>query len=236
MIHLQRQIEKIKKQLLGLGAAVEEQVHEAIRAIQARDVDMARVVREGDKRIDLLEIDIEEECLHTLALHQPVAFDLRYLVAVLKINHDLERIGDHASNLAEQAEFLAAEAEVDEWPYNLSEMGALVQSMLRKALDALVNVETERAWEVRRLDDQVDEIHRGMYNRITVLMRENPGRIEQYIHLLVISRQLERIADHAVNIAKDVLYMAEGEIMRHSRVRGLASAEPGTGRLRVGAA
>ena len=232
MIHLQRQIEKIKKQVLALGAAVEEQVHEAIRAIQARDVEMAQAVRAGDKKIDLLEIDIEEECLHTLALHQPVAFDLRYLVAVLKINHDLERIGDHAANLAQQAEFLANEAEVDDWPYDLGTMGRLVQTMLRKALDALVNIETERAWEVRKLDDQVDEMHRGMYGRITELMRENPHQIEQYIHLLVISRQLERMADHAVNIAKDVLYMAEGEIMRHSRARGVAAAEPGKDRLR----
>lgn len=216
-LHLQRQIEKLKKMLLSLGALVEEAVQHAIAAVRQRDSERARQVIAGDTRIDLHEIDLEEECLHTLALHQPVAFDLRFVVAVLKINNDLERIGDLAVNIAEQAEFLASESRVEQMPFDLAGMSEKVESMLRQSLDALVNIDVARARAVRALDDEVDAIHRGMYERVTASIRRQPGQLEQMIHLLNISRQLERIADHAVNIADDVLYLAEGEIARHHR-------------------
>jgi len=215
-IHLQRQFDRLKKHVLQLGAMSEEAVERAIRAVHQRDVALADQVINDDQRIDLMEIDIEEECLHTLALHQPVAFDLRFVVAVLKINSDLERIADLASNVAEQAKFLSDMARPSEIPFDLTGMGRAVRGMLKNSLDALVNVDPTQAGEVVESDDRVDEIHRQMYEAIERAMRDNPHQLQQYIHLLNISRQLERMGDHCVNIAEDVLYMARGDITRHS--------------------
>ena len=210
---------QIKKLLLGLGALVEESVQSAITAVLNRDTELAQRVIESDIRIDEAEIDIEEECLKTLALHQPVAHDLRFVVAVLKINNDLERIGDLAVNVAEQAKFLAGESEVETPPFDLRGMGLRVESMLHKSLDALINLDIEQAQAVRDLDDEVDAIHRGMYDKVMQAIREQPAELEQMIHFLNISRQLERIADHATNVAKDVMYLVRGEIVRHRAVR-----------------
>jgi len=135
------------------------------------------------------------------------------------MNNDLERIGDHAVNVAEQAQFLASESRIDHVPFDLETMAQLVEQMLLESLDALVNIDTEQAHAVRALDDQVDAIHRDMYEQVADAIRKHPDQLEQLIHLSNVSRQLERMADHAVNIAKDVLYMAEGEIMRHMRSR-----------------
>ena len=218
-VHFLRQIDRIKRQLLALGAMVEEALQDSVSAIQNRDVDLANKIIDGDQKIDLAEIDVEEECLHTLALYQPVAADLRLLVSVLKINHDLERIGDLAANIAEQTCFLAGEAIVERIPFDLDGMCGIVISMLRKSLDALVNMDVEQAEVVRKLDDDVDSIHRNMYDQIISAMRDNPAQLEQMMHLQNVSRQLERIADHAVNIAKDVQYTAEGQIVRHRRAQ-----------------
>ena len=218
-LFLQRQINTLKKMLLSLGTTCEEQLRDAIRCVIERDVELAERVIAGDARIDLMEIDVEEECLHTLALHQPVAFDLRYVVAVLKMNNDLERIGDHAKSIAEQAKFLAGEGKVDTMPFDLQGMAQRAEQMLRHALDAVVNIDVELAREVRVLDDEVDIMHAGMYGRALELIGENPDEAEQMIHYINISRQLERVADHACNIAKDVLYITEGEIPRHGRLR-----------------
>ncbi len=218
-LFLQRQILSLKKMLFNLGAACEEQVRGALQAVTTRDVELAARIIEGDKKIDLMEIDVEEECLHTLALHQPVAFDLRYVVAVLKMNNDLERIGDHAKSIAEQAQFLAGEGEVSEVPFDLDGMGRRVEQMLRNALDAVVNIDAETARKVRVLDDEIDSMHAGMYDRAIQLMRDRPDQTSQMVHFINVSRQLERIADHACNIAKDVLYITEGEIPRHARLR-----------------
>lgn len=218
-LFLQRQITTLKKMLLNLGTACEEQVRASIQAINTRDVELAQQVIEGDKKIDLMEIDVEEECLHTLALHQPVAFDLRYVVAVLKMNNDLERIGDHAKSIAGHAKHLAGEGEVTEVPFDLNAMGRRVEKMLHDALDAVINIDVELAREVRVLDDEVDDMHAGMYSRAIELLRDHPQQTEQMIHFINVSRLLERIADHACNIAKDVLYITEGEIPRHGRLR-----------------
>lgn len=228
MYHFHRQIDKLKKQLLSLGTLVEDAVHDSIHSIHNRDIDLADRVIEGDKQIDLMEIDVEEECLHTLALHQPVAVDLRFVVAVLKINHDLERIGDLAASIARQSKSLASEAVVEQMPFDLPGMSERVIKMLHDALDALVNLDVEGARQVRRLDDEVDAIYAGMYDRLADAMRARPDQMEQMIHLMNVARQLERMADHAVNIAKDVVYMVEGEIVRHRRVqkeRAQAAAE-----------
>ncbi|MCE9589969.1 MAG: phosphate signaling complex protein PhoU [Planctomycetes bacterium] len=216
-LHLQRQINRLKDMILALGTLVEENTEAAIRAIETRDAKLAAAVIERDNEIDQKEIDVEEECLHTLALHQPVAFDLRYIVAVLKINNDLERIADLAVNIAEKVEFLIKNRAPTGIPFDLPQMTQKVRAMLKQSLDALVNLDPEIAEVVRRTDDEVDLIHRQMYQHVKQAIRQNPEDVELLVNLLSVSRNLERIADHAVNIAEDVIYMAKGDILRHSR-------------------
>ena len=215
--HLLRQIDKLKKMILALGAMVEESVEGAILAVDRRDVALAEKIMAEDEKIDQMEIDVEEECLHTLALHQPVAFDLRYVVAVLKINNDLERIADQAVNICKQACFLAAHGAVEHAPFDFQNMKTRVRQMVKDSLDALVNTDRELAERVMRTDDEIDAIHEKMYNRLADEMHAHPDQIPQLINYQNISRQLERIADHAVNIAEDVIYLASGDIHRHGR-------------------
>ncbi len=214
-VHLQRQFDRLKKSILTLGAMAEEAVDNAIRASQQRDERLARQVIADDEKIDLMEVDIEEECCHTLALHQPVAFDLRFVVATLKINSDLERIGDLATNIAEQTLMLAEQEPLTERPVDVPAMAKIVRQMLKDSLDALVNVDPQLAQQVREAELEVDRMHRGTYDRVTELINQNPQATRRTIHYLNISRQLERIGDHCVNIAEDVLYMARGDIARH---------------------
>jgi phosphate transport system protein len=215
--HQQRQIDKLKKMVLSLGGLVEESVEGAIRAVETRDTELAAPIIEGDGQIDMLEIDVEEECLHTLALYQPVAFDLRYVVSVLKINNELERIADLAVNIAEQACFLSLHPPIDAFPFDLMGEMRKVRSMLKRSLDALVEIDTEMAESVRSSDDEVDDVHRQMYDQVKESIRHDPENVGVLINLLNVSRQLERMGDHAVNIAEDVIYMAQGHILRHSR-------------------
>lgn len=216
-LHLQRQISKLKQMILSMGTLTEEAVAKATRAIETRDPQLAKAVIDGDSEIDLMEIDIEEECLHTLALHQPVALDLRYVVAVLKINNDLERIADLAVNVAEKVNFLRQVSNPVAENFELPEMAKSVRTMLKQSLDALVNIDSELAEKVRAADDQVDLVHKQMYKVVEQNIRAQPEKVEALVNLLGVSRNLERIADHAVNIAEDVIYLARGDILRHSR-------------------
>jgi len=215
-LHLERQIDRLKQMILSVGTLVEEAVQNGIRAVETRDPKLAEQVIQGDSKIDLVEIDVEEECLHTLALHQPVAFHLRFVVAVLKMNNDLERMGDLAVNIAEQAQFLCDMPPLNQLPYDLTEYSRLVQTMVKSSLDAMVNSDAALAQTVRMQDKEVDEMHRRTYERVAELIQQAPSRTEALIHMLSVSRQLERIADHAVNVAEDVIYMVQGTILRHS--------------------
>lgn len=212
--HLQTEIEKLKKKILYLGAMVEESVQRAVKAIERRDAKLATKVIEADIEIDHLEVDVEEDCLKILALEQPVAIDLRFIVAVLKLNSDLERIGDLAVNIAEHAVFLSSKDKTPV-PFNLSGMAAKTQAMLKGSLDALVNMDTGLARQVCQSDDEVDNINRDMYARVESAIQKTPEQVEAMIHFLSASRHLERIADHATNIAEDVIYMIDGDIVRH---------------------
>ena len=212
--HLQREIENLKKNILVLGAKVEMAVHDATDAIEKRDGDLAQNVIDNDIQIDQQEVDVEEECLKILALHQPVAIDLRFIIAALKINNDLERIGDLAVNIAERAVFLATQPKPD-ISFDFSRMASIAQWMLKKSLDALVNLSVEFAREVCAADDKIDSMNREMYIKVQHAIRIHPEQMESLIHLLSVSRHLERIADHATNIAEDIIYMIEGEIVRH---------------------
>ena len=212
--HLQREIENLKKKLLALGARVETTVRDAALSIEQRDVDLAQKVIDDDIEIDNTEVEVEENCLKILALHQPVAIDLRFIVAVLKINNDLERIGDLAVNVAERAIYLATHPKVN-IASDLLDMAQSAKSMLKESLDALINHDAELAHKVCASDDIVDDMNRQMYLKVQDAIVKNPERISTLIHLLSASRHLERIADHTTNIAEDVIYMIEGQIIRH---------------------
>jgi phosphate transport system protein len=212
--HLEHELERLKRQILSLSALVEESVRDAVLALERRDERLAQQVIERDVEVDQAEVDLEEECLKVLALHQPVAIDLRFIVAALKINNDLERIGDLAVNVAERAQYLAAHDPV-EIPFDFAAMAEKARNMVRVSLDALVNLDPHLAREVCAADDEVDAMNREMYLAVQRRILERPDQIAALIHLLSTSRHLERIADHATNIAEDVLYMVEGEIVRH---------------------
>lgn len=213
-IRLQREIDKLKKRILTLGGIVENRVHQAVRSIDERDDKLANDVITGDPEIDDLEVELEEECLKLLTLYQPVATDLRFIIAVLKINNDLERIGDLAVNISERSMFLAKQEPI-EIPFDFPTMSDKVKSMLKKSLDSLVNMDMVQASEVCEADDEVDVINRNMYRQVQEGICQYPDRMVLLIHLLSISRHLERIADLATNIAQDVIYMIEGRIVRH---------------------
>ncbi|MDD5459607.1 MAG: phosphate signaling complex protein PhoU [Phycisphaerae bacterium] len=212
--HLQREIENLKKKLLALGAKVETSVKDATLSIEKRDAELAQKIIDDDVNIDNTEVEIEEDCLKILALHQPVAVDLRFIVAVLKINNDLERIGDLAVNVAERAVFLATQPKIN-ISSDLLDMAHNAQSMLKNSLDALINHDAELAHKVCASDDVVDDMNRQMYLKVQDAILKNPEQITPLIHLLSASRHLERIADHTTNIAEDVIYMVEGQIIRH---------------------
>jgi len=218
-VHLQRDIEDIKKKIIALSTLVEENVARAVKAAETRDAVLAAKTIELDADIDKQEIVIEDACLKTLALNQPVAADLRFIVAVLKINSDLERIGDMAVNIAERAEELCLQDTQEVAFFDWHAMVDKVRLMLKKSLDSLINLDPVLAQSVCASDDEIDAMNRGMFTKTIAALKTRPENAEYLIHLLSISRHLERIADHTTNIAEDVLYMTEGYIVRHGGMR-----------------
>ena len=212
--HLQREIDNLKKRILLMGAEVEESLRNSVEALVSSNPELAKQVIDEDETMDQLEVEIEEECLKILALHQPVATDLRYVVAILKINNDLERIGDLSVNISERAMYLSIHPITDLF-LDFRGMAKLAQTMLKNSLDSLVNLDTHLARQVRSSDEEVDALNRHMYIVIEKYIAEHPNMTSEALHLLSASRHLERIADQATNIAEDVIYMVEGEIVRH---------------------
>jgi len=213
--HFRKELEIIKKRILTLGSMVEDLVHDSVQAVDRVDVDLADRIIKRDREINDTEVDIEEECLKVLALHQPVAVDLRFIIAVIKINNELERIGDQAVNIAQRVQVIAKRPKPPFW-FDYSEMGEKAQKMLRMSLDALVNLDVDLAYRVITMDDEVDHIKHDAYDKIKQAIKDLPERVGYYINLLLISRHLERMADHATNIAEEVIYLVEGEIFRHA--------------------
>ena len=212
--HLQREIDRLKKQVLSLCSLVEGQVEKALRAVMDRDEALAEEVERDDLEIDHREIEVEEECLKTLALHQPVAVDLRMIISALKINNDLERIGDMAVNIARKARGLRD----DPPPAVANDLGTMwtkTQAMLRDSIDALVNLDAAAAQDVCRRDDEVDAIKGSIRKEVEEILGRQPERVGPLLKILAVSRNLERIADLATNIAEDVIYLVEGRIARH---------------------
>jgi len=212
--HLEIEIQKLKKRILAVGEVVVEAIQKALQALQERRAELAREVIEGDRRIDRAEVEVEEECLKLLALYQPVAEDLRFIAAVMKINGDMERMGDEAVNIAEHALFLASHDPIAV-PKRLQDLSEVSMRMVGESLTAFVHGDGEAARRICAEDDEADEYNRQVINAVWKMMRDDPKTVERATHLFSVSRHLERIADHATNIAEDVVYMAEGKIIRH---------------------
>lgn len=214
--HLQHDLDQVKRDILTMGAMVEEAINVAVAALIQRRPELAEKVLAGDDAIDRKELEVEDRCLKILALHQPVAGDLRFIVGCIKVNNDLERMGDLAHNIAERAAFLTRNDPL-EVVIDFGRMVERVRSMVSDSLDALVNLDPVLAREVCRRDQEVDQYNVQMFRRLEAMMKERPDTIERAVQTISVSRHLERIGDHATNIAEDIVYMVEGEIIRHSQ-------------------
>ncbi len=212
--HMERDLERLQKLVLKMAGLVEEAVFQAAQALQDRNIEMADRVIEGDNLIDQLENEVLEECLKILALHQPVAVDLRRISAVLLISTDLERMGDLASGIAERALTLSHPPFAN-IPSRLKPMTERTIDMVRRSLDAFVHSNVAVARTVIRLDDEVDAHNAAIIHELIAEMKTSPDKIDAALSLFSAVRHVERIADHATNIAEDVIYLVDGEIVRH---------------------
>lgn len=219
-VHLHLELEKLKTKMLSYSAVVDGAIRKAVKALKERDVDLAEEVIRNDNEIDRMEVEIEEECLKLLALYGPVANDLRFIITVLKINNDMERIADQAGNMAERAKSLASQPNI-EIPYELTIMCEEVIAMLEQTLQALINQDIASAQQVIEADDKIDALHAKMYSIVQSKIRGDIDRMDSYISILIISRYLERIADQITNIAEDVIYMVSGTIVRHTPTKNI---------------
>jgi phosphate transport system protein len=213
-MHLQQEIETIKNRLRTLVATAKDAVEKAVKSVDERDAALAQAVVDGDFELDRAEVGLEEDCLKILALHQPVATNLRVIVSVMKMNNDIERIGDLAVNIADRGLFLCSQAPIAA-PSDLARMRAKTLAMLTGSVDALVQLDTQRAREIRAADDEVDDLNRQLFQEFFAAVRKDPEQVERLLSYLSVGRHLERIADYATNIAEDVIYLMEGEIVRH---------------------
>ena len=198
-----------------MAASVEEAVYKTVQALQKRSVELAEEVLDGEQQIDEDENHIEDECLKMLALHQPVASDLRSIIAALKIITDLERMGDLSEDIAERAIALSELPKLPELSTQIEHMADLTTSMVRQSLDAFVQQDTRLARTVCRLDDEVDHLNKLIIDELIGIMQQAPSFVAAGLSMFSAVRHLERIADHATNIAEEVIYQVEGEIVRH---------------------
>lgn len=219
-IHMHGEIDQLKVSLLELCGTVEEQLAEAVRAVLERDPNLADRVERQDEEIDRREIEIEESALKLLALYQPVALDLRFVIAFIKINNDLERIGDLAVNIARKARNLS-QFEPLRLPIDIDAMWKNVKAMVRDSVDSLVQTNAELAEDVCRRDEIVDRQKRDCRVTIEKLLATRPENVPALLQYLAVSRNLERAADHATNIAEDVIYLVRGRIPRHQATGNL---------------
>lgn len=213
--HLQRDLERLRKNILMLGTLVEEATDKSIKAIGRSDQKILDELFKGEERINQMEVDIEEECLKLLALHQPVATDLRFIVAVLKVNNDLERMGDQAINIADRVRALMGRRPLDA-PVDFGAMGEVARRMVHLSLEALVEQDVELARKVGEMDDELDDMHANTYKVVQEAMAKDPEIITTAVSWLTISSNLERIGDLSTNIAEETVFMEEGEVVRHT--------------------
>jgi phosphate transport system protein len=207
-------LDKIKKEILSLGTMVEDRFKNAVYAVKINNIELAQSIIDTDHEIDLREIEIEEECLKVLALYQPVASDLRLIVAIIKINNDLERVADLAKSISRRLKS-AVKSNSGSLEYDYTVMADKVGNMLRLSLDAIVTMDVEMAHQVIGMDDEVNEMRNDAYQYIKKSMDKEVSDMDRLINMYLISRHLERIADHTTNIAEEVVHLVEGKIIRH---------------------
>ena len=214
--HLQRDLESLHQEILSLSATVEEMIDKAATAFTERKLEMVDEVIASDNVVDQKEVQIEEACLKILALHQPVAIDLRRTATVLKVNNDLERIADLAVNIAERARALD-DFPTFPLPAKLIGMANMASQMVREVLDAFVSLDAATARKLITRDEAIDELNVEIISELQMLMQKNPALVPPALSCFSATRHIERIADHATNIAEDVVYLVEGDIVRHRR-------------------
>ena len=212
--HFQDELEALQARLLEMGGLAEERVRAAVQGIVMRDSAVIDRVMRGDEPINALHIEIDDRCFRLLALHQPMATDLRAIVAAVKINTDLERVGDLAVNIAEAARRYVSHPPVKQL-IDVPEMGEIAQGMLRDALDAYVRRDTALAQQVLNADDRLDALKTHVFRELLNIMLHDPVTVEPSIDLILVSRHLERIGDHATNVAEDVIFMVSALDVRH---------------------
>ena len=213
-VHLHHDLDELHRELLATCAKVEDMVRAAAELLVEFDYEAAAEFADRDRAIDQAEVAIEESCLKLLALHQPVAVDLRRLTAVMKISGELERVADLSVNIAERS-IGVAEATDLQVPDQIVDMATIAIDMLHESIDAYVAWDSARARTIRARDDRVDELNVAVIDRIRRKMHSQPADLDPLLHLFSATRQIERVADHATNIAEDVVYLVEGEIIRH---------------------
>lgn len=211
---LTRAMHKIKKEILSLGALVEDRFKKTIYAVKTDDIEQATQIIETDYLVDAQEVEVEEECLKTLALYHPVATDLRLITAVIKINNDLERIADYAANIARR--FKKSGRHSNPFQYDYTPMAEQAAKMLKLSLDALVSLDGNIAYTVREMDAKVNAMRNEAFDVMKSAIRKHPEKVDEIINMYLISRHIERVGDHTKNIAEEVIYLIEGEIIRHS--------------------
>jgi len=212
--HFQDELDTLKARLVAMAGLAEAAVHQAVSALLQRDTEMAKRVVEQDNAVDELEVEIEDRAINLLALQQPMAKDLRLITMAMKISSDLERVGDHAVNIAETVGWLIESPLFPITP-EIEEMTRLVTRMLKDALDAFVRADSNLAREILTRDDRVDELHENSFRILLTHMMEDPRKISAGMDLLLVSGNLERIADLTTNISEDTIYMVEGKVVKH---------------------
>ena len=213
--HFHEEIETLKQTLLAMGGLVEDQIRHVMQALVDRDDALATEVIERDRQVNAYDVEVDAQCVELLALHQPAAGDLRFITTAMKIVTDLERIGDQAVNIGQRVIELNREPQLK--PYiDLPRMAERAQAMVKESLDAFVARDTELARRVRAEDDEVDALKEQIFRELLTFMMEDPRSIPRAIRLILISRCMERVADHATNIAEMVIYLVEGKMVRHT--------------------
>ena len=212
--HFQKELAKLKESLLKMAGLVEEAINNSVQALVKRDSDLVDKTMDLESRINAMDLDIEEMCLKLLALRQPMAIDLRFITAAMKINTDLERMGDQAVNIAERATSLNQEPPLK--PYiDIPRMAEIAQTMVRDVLDSFVKRDSKLARSVLERDDLVDGLNHQVFRELLTFMISDPASILRSAHLMIVCRCLERIADHATNIAEDVIFMVDARVVKH---------------------
>src|SRR4029453_3654596 len=212
--HFEAELQTLKNRLLTMGALVEERAHQAVKALINRSQEQAEQIIASDKEVNDLQIDIDDRCLKLLATQTPLAIDLRLITSAMKINADLERVGDQAVNIAESVLVLLPHPPVKPL-IDIPRMAEIAEKMVRDSLDAFVQRGARLARDVVRRDDEVDELKDQVFRELLTYMMADPGTIQRALALILISRNLERIADHATNIAEDVIFLVEAKDVRH---------------------